>query len=248
MKQLARRQFAYTALLFGALVTMITFSGLVVAQEQPAAICDKTKQAFCFDTQIKQHTDLIYSINLPKIATPDWLTTSSAGVTAGAHTVSYSVATRGVVTADLTEFKQQTAETLNSPSGWSRLGVSFREVPEGGDFTLWLSQDIEVPSFSSSGCDSTYSCAVGRNVIINQTRWQHASDAWNGAGGGLRDYRSMVVNHEVGHWLGHGHRSCSGAGQPAPLMQQQSMNMQGCTPNPWPLSQEMTSPKLGIRS
>ena len=61
-----------------------------------------------------------------------------------------------------------------------------------------------VPSFSST-CSATWSCRVGRFVIINQDRWEHASPAWNAAGRSLRDYRHLVVNHETGHWLGRGH-------------------------------------------
>lgn len=160
--------------------------------------------------------------------------------------VTYSIETRGAIRTSLDEFKQLTGETLNDTRGWSRLGVSFKEVPSGGDFTLVLSEASQVPSFSPSGCDSTYSCNVGRYVIINQDRWLSATESWNNGGGSLRDYRHMVVNHELGHWLGHGHQSCSGAGQPAAVMQQQSINLQGCTFNPWPLSSELYAPTLGL--
>ncbi|HVW34925.1 MAG TPA: DUF3152 domain-containing protein, partial [Acidimicrobiia bacterium] len=54
----------------------------------------------------------------------------------------------------------------------------------------------------------------------------------------LAEYRAMVVNHETGHWLGFGHAFCSGPGQPAPVMQQQSMSLQGCAFNSWPLPSE----------
>ncbi len=164
------------------------------------------------------------------------------------RTVTYVVATKGTIKADVNEFVSQVAETLNSPLGWSRLGVRFDRVDSGGQFTVWLTEASQVPSFSPTGCDAIVSCTVGDNVIINETRWLNGSDAWNAAGGSLRDYRHMVLNHETGHWLGHGHEYCSGAGQVAPVMQQQTINMQGCKPNAWPLSSEMYSPKLGIRS
>lgn len=161
------------------------------------------------------------------------------------RTVTYVVETRGAISASVAEFKAQANQTLNSAQGWARLGVKFQQVTTGGDFTLVLSEASQVPSFSS-GCDSTYSCNVGRYVIINQDRWLGATPSWNAASGSLRDYRHMVVNHETGHWLGHGHSMCGGAGQAAAVMQQQSINLQGCTFNPWPLASEIHSPRLGI--
>lgn len=164
---------------------------------------------------------------------------------ASVKTVSYVVETRGIVSVDTAEFKQRVAETLQDSRGWVRLGITFREVSSGGDFTVVLSEAAQVPSFSS-GCDSTYSCNVGRFVIINQDRWLGATPAWNQGGGSLRDYQHMVLNHETGHWLGHGHTNCAGAGQPAAVMQQQSIALQGCVFNPWPLKSELHSSTLGI--
>jgi hypothetical protein len=160
--------------------------------------------------------------------------------------VSYRVETRGAITADVAQFKALANETLNNPLGWARLGVTFSEVANGGDFALVLSEAAQVPSFNPNVCGSDYSCQVGSYVIINQDRWLGATDPWNAGGGSLRDYRNMVVNHETGHWLGHPHEYCSGAGNKAPVMQQQSISLQGCSFNPWPLQSEMWSTRLGL--
>ena len=196
------------------------------------------------------------NISMPKLKDPKWLVKQRAAQAKAAtpstskvkisQTVTYDVTTRGTITADYSTFKQLANETLNDARGWSRLGVRFSEVKSGGSFTLVLASASEVAKFSS-GCDSTYSCRVGRYVVINQDRWLGATPAWNNGGGSLRDYRNMVVNHETGHWLGHEHAYCSGSGQSAPVMQQQSISLQGCKFNPWPLEKELNSTALGIQ-
>lgn len=193
-----------------------------------------------------------------EIATPKWyqaqveaakavaVAPPRTNVVTGARVVYYTVSARGNVRSSLAEFAQSANATLNDGRGWAKLGIRFEQVQSGGSFNLILSEAQLLPTFSS-GCSTEYSCRVGVNVIINDDRWSGASASWNGAGGGLNEYRQMVVNHEVGHWLGHGHRSCKAAGAPANVMQQQSIDMQGCQPNSWPLAEELFSPTLGIR-
>ena len=152
--------------------------------------------------------------------------------------VTYSVITRGTITADKKLFARLSQQTFDDPRGWRGKGVEFSRVAQGGSFSLVLAEASTVPSFSSQ-CSSTYSCRVGRYVIINQTRWQQATPTWNDAGKSLRGYRHMVVNHETGHWLGKGHASCPGAGRLAPVMMQQSKGTQGCRLNPWPTAAEL---------
>ena len=226
-----------------AVVGVMSLVSTVRALEQTAT-CDATKSAWCVSPKLNASIDLIAGATVPKLATPSWMST----VPVAPRVVKYSVSTRGTITADLNEFKSVVNATLNDSRGWTRLGVSFSQVETGGDFTVFLSEASQMTSFSATGCDANYSCNVGSAVIINQDRWLGNAPSWSGAGGDLASYRQMVINHETGHWLGHGHRTCGGAGQPAPVMQQQSMDMQGCATNSWPLSNELYSPKLGIRS
>ncbi|HEY0905299.1 MAG TPA: DUF3152 domain-containing protein [Marmoricola sp.] len=153
------------------------------------------------------------------------------------RTFSYTVRTRGRITTDVRQFARLAAATYADPRGWRSAGFRFTRVARGGQFTLVLANASQLPRFSSA-CSTRWSCRVGRYVVINQERWKHASAAWNDAGQPLRDYRHMVVNHETGHWLGHGHRGCPGAGRLAPVMMQQSKGLAGCRFNPFPLPSE----------
>ncbi len=173
----------------------------------------------------------------PASAAPDDSTARTVSDQTARRVVTYSVTTRGRVTASMEVFRRQAQETYDDPRGWRAGGVQFRRVRRGGDFTLVLASAGAVPSFSPS-CSSAWSCRVGRFVIINQYRWRHASVAWNRAGRSIRDYRHMVVNHETGHWLGLGHASCPRRGSKAPVMMQQSKGTGGCRFNPWPLPRE----------
>jgi hypothetical protein len=153
------------------------------------------------------------------------------------RTFTYDVRTRGTVLADLDTFKRVAAHTLNDRRGWSLGGsIRFRPVATGGTFTLWLAAPSELPKFSPV-CSAEYSCRVGRNVIINDLRWRTGTSAWPD----VAEYRHYVINHELGHWLGRGHASCPAAGGLAPVMQQQSIGLQGCRSNTWPLSSEKSA-------
>ena len=152
--------------------------------------------------------------------------------------VTYVIETRGKVKSAMPSFRKRTAEIYADPRGWSRANVHFKRVSSGGAFSLVLSAARYVPGFAPI-CDRYWSCRVGRYVIINENRWRHGTPYFKSAGGNLREYRAMVVNHETGHWFGLGHASCGGSGQRAPVMMQQSKGLYGCKPNPWPLPGEV---------
>ncbi len=213
------------------------------ASPDTSGSCTDQKSVWCIAPRDKGEIDTLYGATVPKLATPAWFAPKAPVI----KTVTYSFTTKGVVTANMDEFRSVVAATLNDSRGWTRLGVAFEVVDSGGDFTVYLANAAELPSFHPV-CDTFTSCSIGRNIVINQDRWVGGAPAWNNAGGDLTGYRQYVINHEVGHWLGHGHRTCQASGQPSPLMQQQTLNLNGCVPNPWPLTSEMYSPSLGIRS
>jgi len=99
-----------------------------------------------------------------------------------------------------------------------------------------LAEASHVPGYAPGTCDTEYSCTNGGFVVINDDRWVNGSSHWAGP---LDQYRAMVLNHELGHHLGLGHQFCGGG--PAPIMQQQSISLEGCAPNPWPLPWELAA-------
>ena len=152
----------------------------------------------------------------------------------------YCVTTKGDV-GSVDDFANAAFRILNDEHGWPRAGAVFERSTDGDcDFDLVLSQASEMPSFSPS-CSVEYSCRVDQNVIINDDRWKGAVRSWLDAGGDLARYRVMVINHEVGHRLGHidNETTCAGEGQLAPLMQEQSMHLDGCKVNEYPLDSEL---------
>ena len=67
--------------------------------------------------------------------------------------------------------------------------------------------------------------------MLNVARWAHGVPNYAAS---LTAYRQYMVNHETGHRLGRGHELCPGPGQPAPVMQQQTLGLHGCTAYAWP--------------
>ncbi len=152
----------------------------------------------------------------------------------------YCVVTNGEV-GSVEDFSNAVFRILNSEHGWARAGAIFEPSTDGNcDFDIVLAQASTLPTFSSV-CSEQYSCRVGNNVIINDDRWNSGTDVWMPGGGDLARYRTMVINHEVGHRLGHidNEMTCAGAGQAAPLMQEQSIFLDGCAINEYPLDSEL---------
>ena len=135
---------------------------------------------------------------------------------------------------------------LTDERGWRRAGFGFTFTETGFDYTVVLAEGPEVDAlclpYDTFG---RFSCQNGPVVALNADRWRTAVDGWPAA---LDDYRTMLINHEVGHLLGQHHPAsrCPGDGQPAPVMAQQSSGVAPCTANPWPLGWEITCAQQGV--
>ncbi|GAA1618759.1 DUF3152 domain-containing protein [Catellatospora bangladeshensis] len=144
-------------------------------------------------------------------------------------------------------FAAEVERILTEPRGWTAGGtLRFQRVAEKAsyDFTVFLATAGTSQKLCAAGglhTEGYHSCRLPGQLILNLDRWQQAVPNY---GAPLDDYRAFALNHELGHQIGYGHEACPAAGQPAPVMQQQSTDRKGCTPNPWPYPQAPTTPTL----
>ncbi|HVE99247.1 MAG TPA: DUF3152 domain-containing protein [Mycobacteriales bacterium] len=136
-------------------------------------------------------------------------------------------------------FADVVTSTLTDPRGWQRAGFRLIEAADAA-YVVVLAEAAEVDRLCRPyDTYGTYSCQNGPVVALNADRWRTATPEWTGD---LATYRQMLVNHEVGHLLGQHHPpspQCPLRGRPALVMSQQSTELGGCRPNPWPLPAEI---------
>ncbi|GAB3686915.1 DUF3152 domain-containing protein [Nocardiopsis oceani] len=134
---------------------------------------------------------------------------------------------------DNDDFVEAVEEILGDPRSWGEDGDRSLQRVDGDDADIRVL--LAAPDTVDSMCaplqtNGFVSCANGNRAIINQNRWvsgvEHFEDD-------LETYRIYLINHEVGHTFGHGHVDCPGDGEPAPVMQQQTLDLQGCEANGW---------------
>jgi Protein of unknown function (DUF3152) len=142
-------------------------------------------------------------------------------------------------------FSDTVFKTLNDPRSWGHGGtMSFERVSTGqadvvitlaspGTTDRWCAKSGLDTSVENVSCDA----ASTPRTMINAYRWAQGAVTYGPQR--MQAYRQMLVNHEVGHRLGHGHVGCPKAGAPAPVMMQQTkfLSLDGgptCKPNAWP--------------
>lgn len=152
----------------------------------------------------------------------------------GGATLRYRVQVETGAGQDPEEFAEYVDTTLADDRSWIAGGdVRFQRAASGPyDFTVYLATPTTTDRLCAPLPTSGYtSCRQGNSVVVNLARWVLGVPHWDSD---QDDYRRYVINHEVGHRLGHQHELCSGKGDPAPVMQQQTLKLAGCDGNAWP--------------
>ncbi|WP_433056016.1 DUF3152 domain-containing protein [Dactylosporangium sp. CS-033363] len=127
-----------------------------------------------------------------------------------------------------------------APNKISNASWKFQRV-SGADYDVTLK--LATPGTVDKLCKSVgvntqgiYSCRYGKTILLNLRRWLKGID---GFPAGI-DFHSMTVLHEMGHFLGFDHMKCPGSGQVAPVMQTQTIALNGCKPNAYPFTTDGT--------
>jgi hypothetical protein len=145
----------------------------------------------------------------------------------------------GMSGVDGAAFAKVVTQTLSDSRSWTHGGLSLQRVDSGQiDFRVTLAsvQTIRVKCGYTLQVETSCYNSAEHRAFINVSRWVRGAVAY---GADVADYQHYVVNHETGHALGHGHVKCPKAGDPAPVMMEQTLGVTtpgvgACRPNPWP--------------
>jgi hypothetical protein len=171
----------------------------------------------------------------PTTPTPEGYLVLRGGSEAGAGpTVIFTVEIEPRTGIHPAEALELVEDALFDPRSWARDVRLVRiDDPEQAEIRLLFAAPSTVDGHCAGAglvTHGIYSCWNGRFAAINSWRYAFGATGFDDR----TSYRRYVVNHEVGHALGHGHLECPEPGAHAPLMLQQTASLAGCVANEWP--------------
>ncbi len=123
--------------------------------------------------------------------------------------------------------------TLSNPKSWggdprfSFQHVDEKKLKNGEEPDLRI--QLTSTETTAKTCGDTYGIETScnypgeRRVVLNEARWVRGAIPFEGD---LGAYRQYMINHEVGHGVGHkAHKSCTRDGGLAPVMMQQTISL-----------------------
>ncbi|MER5269027.1 DUF3152 domain-containing protein [Actinosynnema sp. NPDC002837] len=208
-----------TAARSAATTTQQTTSGVAVraAPSVPAATTTTAERVYASSSDLPDGGPIPVEGHGTFHAVPG----SSPVVGAGVERT-YAVEVEDGVVYDEQGFAAFVQETLSDPRGWTARGdVAFRRVTGPAAIRIRLTSQSTARAVCGYEIPVDVSCRNGGLVHLSAARWVRGAVAFDGD---LTGYRRYVVNHEVGHALGEGHRPCAAHGGLAPVMMQQTFS------------------------
>ncbi|WP_371534750.1 DUF3152 domain-containing protein [Streptomyces sp. NBC_01023] len=177
---------------------------------------------------------------VPSKGSGTFVTAQASGATVGSgpHPLRYVVEVETGLDTSASQAAKEIAGILAAPRGWTHdPHFAFQLVSAGAPHDLTVR--IATPGTADALCwtgihqdtEGEYNCEVPGGVVVNLKRWVKGSPTFDGP---IHDYRALIINHEMGHFLGYSHVTCAGAGRLAPVMMQQIKGLHGCVANAWP--------------
>ncbi len=139
------------------------------------------------------------------------------------------------------ELAQTAAAVLGSGGSWTLGGkLRFVQAKTGCNFTVRLANASALAALNSA-CEHQTTCRIHNDLAIATDSWSKAPSIWVGD---TTVYRSELINHVVGQWLGFEHPSCSAAATLASVLTTPSLTIGGCSPKWYAVPAELQDTKV----
>ena len=186
---------------------------------------------------------------LTSVSRDGFLVAGGAGPVVGTGPLrTFSVEVEREAGLDLAAVTSEIEAILLDPRGWTADGsISLQRVgnARAADIRVVVARPVTVDLYCGRvglRTGGSVSCWDGFRAMLNLDRWNTGVVPFHAD---LTIYRQYLVNHEVGHGLGHGHVFCPRPGALAPVMMQQTGGIGACVANGWPYPDFGTRPAIG---